>query len=104
MQRGRLPEPASAEDAAAVVSEALRLVESSGSNADLDEDVLKLLAFGAAGELNPMAAMFGGIIGQEVGVCAACEFGSAHCWPGLRCRCKHRRLASSIQLPVNKQC
>jgi ubiquitin-activating enzyme E1 len=64
---GRLPAPASADDAAAVASEARRLAEaSSGTKADLDEEVLKLLAFGAAGELNPMAAMFGGIIGQEV--------------------------------------
>lgn len=64
---GRLPAPASPEDADAVVSEARRLAEPSGAGADLDEGVLKLLAFGAAGELNPMAAMFGGIVGQEVG-------------------------------------
>ena len=35
---------------------------------DLDEGLLRKLAYTARGELNAMAAMFGGIVGQEVGI------------------------------------
>ncbi len=34
--------------------------------AELDEAVLRKLARTAAASLNPMAAMFGGVVGQEV--------------------------------------
>jgi len=66
---GRLPAPGSAEDAAKVVELA------KGVNAkcpdgvkqeELDEAVLSKLALGATGELSPMAALFGGVVGQEV--------------------------------------
>lgn len=36
------------------------------ARANLDEAVVRKLAHCATGELNPMAAMFGGIVGQEV--------------------------------------
>ncbi len=35
--------------------------------AELDEGVLRKLAGTARATLNPMAAMFGGVVGQEVG-------------------------------------
>ena len=34
--------------------------------AELDYSVLEKLAYTAAGEVSPMAALFGGIVGQEV--------------------------------------
>lgn len=36
------------------------------ARANIDEAVVRKLAHCATGELNPMAAMFGGIVGQEV--------------------------------------
>lgn len=36
--------------------------------AELDEGVLRKLARTAAASLNPMAAMFGGVVGQEVSI------------------------------------
>lgn len=33
---------------------------------DIDESVLRKFASGSSGEMNPMAAMFGGFVGQEV--------------------------------------
>lgn len=39
----------------------------SSPQVELDEGLLRKLSFTARGELNPMAAMFGGVVGQEVG-------------------------------------
>lgn len=66
--RGALPRPWDAEDGA----ELLRLAGEVNEGMEearvesLDEDVIRKLAFTARGYLNPMAAMFGGIVGQEV--------------------------------------
>lgn len=48
--------------------------DAAATKADLDRDVLRKLAHGAAGELNPMAAMFGGVVGQEVVKAASGKF------------------------------
>lgn len=66
VQHGRLPRPADASDADALVALARGINESATDKADLDEAVLRQLASGSSGELNPMAAMFGGLVGQEV--------------------------------------
>ncbi|KAK9812201.1 hypothetical protein WJX73_003893 [Symbiochloris irregularis] len=62
----RLPKPYDAADADAVVAAAQKLNAKAGQGAEqLDEALLKKLAWTAAGELSPMAAVFGGIVGQE---------------------------------------
>ena len=38
----------------------------SGAKCDLDDNLLKEIAYGAAGDLCPMAAVIGGITAQEV--------------------------------------
>ena len=48
--------------------------------AEIDEDVLRLLAFGASADLNPMAAMFGGVVGQEVVKAASGKFHPLFQW------------------------
>ena len=53
---------------------------SSKASADIDEQVLKLLALGASGDLSPMAAMFGGIVGQEVVKAASGKFHPLYQW------------------------
>lgn len=50
----------------------------SGLQAEVDEGVLRKLASTARACLNPMAAMFGGVVGQEVSVCQALPAGRWH--------------------------
>lgn len=65
-KHGRTPAPANEEDAAQLISLAKEINEASADKIDLDETVLRLLAHNASGEISPMAAMFGGMVGQEV--------------------------------------
>ncbi|BDA45843.1 Ubiquitin-activating enzyme E1 1 [Coccomyxa sp. Obi] len=63
---GRLPAPHNEEDATKFVSIAKKLNETAADKAEIDEAVLKALSYTASGELSPMAAFFGGVVGQEV--------------------------------------
>ncbi|KAI5082021.1 hypothetical protein GOP47_0001764 [Adiantum capillus-veneris] len=65
---GRLPRPGSDQDAVDLITLAKRLNAEAGDTKveTIDEGILKHLANGASSVLNPMAAMFGGIVGQEV--------------------------------------
>ncbi|KAH9309303.1 hypothetical protein KI387_037214, partial [Taxus chinensis] len=65
---GYFPVAASVEDASKVVSFAKFINETSGDQKldILDETVLRIFASGSRAVLNPMAAIFGGIVGQEV--------------------------------------
>ena len=61
-KHGRLPRPHNAEEAAALLSAAKELAQQ--ASVQLEEPVVEQLAYTAAGHLNPMAAMMGGIVGQ----------------------------------------
>lgn len=65
---GRFPVAGSEEDAQKLVSIAGSINESLGDGRveDINPKLLQSFAFGARAVLNPMAAMFGGIVGQEV--------------------------------------
>lgn len=66
---GRFPYAASEEDASRLIDITKALNDSLSGDQRLDvidENVLKHFASGSRAVLNPMAAMFGGIIGQEV--------------------------------------
>ncbi|KAJ4840511.1 E1 ubiquitin-activating protein [Turnera subulata] len=65
---GRFPVAGSEDDAQKVISLAANINESSGDGRveDINPKLLRHFAFGARAVLNPMAAMFGGIVGQEV--------------------------------------
>lgn len=66
---GRFPHAASEEDASRLIDFTKALNDSLSGDQKLDvidENVLKHFASGSRAVLNPMAAMFGGIIGQEV--------------------------------------
>lgn len=66
---GRFPYAASEEDASRLIDITKALNDSLSGDQKLDvidENVLKHFASGSRAVLNPMAAMFGGIIGQEV--------------------------------------
>ena len=61
--------------------------------AELDEGVLRKLARTAAASLNPMAAMFGGVVGQEVSIAAAQRnAANSNC---SSCNCNSSRLATA---------
>ena len=79
-EQGRLPQPGSAADADVLIRKAREVNAAAKVKADIVEDVLKLLAFGASGDLNPMAAMFGGIVGQEVVKAATGKFHPLFQW------------------------
>ncbi len=64
-EEGRLPMPHDAAEAAALVERARRLQSAQGGQEPLNQELLKKLAYTAAGELSPMAAIIGGCVGQE---------------------------------------
>ena len=67
---GALPKPGNDADAAAVVAHAKRINDAKPAGAKIDDvdpnGVVTLLAKTSRGYVNPMCAMFGGVIGQEV--------------------------------------
>ena len=65
-EAGRLPRPHNEEDAEKLVALAEKANEAAKDKAEIDADIVRKFAFTAAGELSPMAATLGGIVGQEV--------------------------------------
>ena len=67
-QADRFPFAGSEEDAQKLVEIAIEINESLGDARleDVNSKLLRHLAFGSRAVLNPMAAVFGGIVGQEV--------------------------------------
>lgn len=65
---GRFPTAGSEDDAEKLISVATNINNSltDGRVEEIDRKLLRSFAFGARAVLNPMAAMFGGIVGQEV--------------------------------------
>ncbi len=66
-EAGRLPRAHNEEDALKLVELAEKINEAAEDKAEIDADIVKKVAYTAAGELSPMAATLGGIVGQEVG-------------------------------------
>ncbi|XP_015897430.2 ubiquitin-activating enzyme E1 1 [Ziziphus jujuba] len=68
VELGRFPISGSEDDAKKFISLVASINDSStdGRCEEIDEKLLRHFAFGARAVLNPMAAMFGGIVGQEV--------------------------------------
>ncbi|KAI9758247.1 MAG: E1 ubiquitin-activating protein [Candelina submexicana] len=63
---GEFPRPHNDEDASEVFKLAKGLADQGDDKVELDEKVLRELSYQARGDLNPMAAFFGGIAAQEV--------------------------------------
>lgn len=68
VEKGHAPRPANTEDADRVVALAkdINATMPEAARATMDEAVLRLLSHCATGQLSPMTAMFGGVVGQEV--------------------------------------
>lgn len=77
---GRLPAPHNADDAALLIKLAEEVNSQQSSAAELDYRVLEQLAYTAQGDLSPMAALFGGIVGQEVLKAASGKFHPLKQW------------------------
>ncbi|KAK6063553.1 ubiquitin-activating enzyme E1 [Seiridium cupressi] len=62
----RFPRPMNEDDATVLVASAKAFVESEKVDVEIDEKLIKELSYQSAGDLNPMAALFGGLAAQEV--------------------------------------
>ena len=76
--QGRAPRPGDAADAAAVVEIAKKI--NTDESVTVDDKVVSLLASTWSAELNPMAAAFGGVVGQEVVKAASGKFHPTFQW------------------------
>ncbi|KAK4458491.1 hypothetical protein QBC42DRAFT_300244 [Cladorrhinum samala] len=63
---GRVPRPMNDEDALVVINSAKEFAKAEGIEVEFDDKVLRELSYQAAGDLNPIAAFFGGLVAQEV--------------------------------------
>ncbi|MGI4792709.1 MAG: ThiF family adenylyltransferase [Janthinobacterium lividum] len=63
---GLLPRPRNNEDAADVWTSAQAIANERSDKPELDEKLIKELAYQARGDLSPMVAVFGGVVAQEV--------------------------------------
>ncbi|KAG1679642.1 hypothetical protein FOA52_006159 [Chlamydomonas sp. UWO 241] len=84
-EHGHAPRPADKADAAALVALAKKINEGLAEAARADigegaEKVLALLAHCASGELNPISAMFGGVVGQEIVKAMSLKFHPVDQW------------------------
>lgn len=66
LSKKRLPYPMDEQDATIVLGAAKKFAEDEGMDIELDEKLLKELSYQAMGDLNPMAAFFGGATAQEI--------------------------------------
>lgn len=65
-KHGQLPRPRNEQDASELWSLAQKINKNMASPVELKEKLIKELSFQARGDLSPMAALFGGLVAQEV--------------------------------------
>ncbi|CAG8452464.1 12540_t:CDS:10 [Ambispora gerdemannii] len=65
-KHGSLPRPRNESDADELFKLANSINDQLEDKAEFDEKLIKQLAYGAAGDLSPMVAVFGGLVAQEV--------------------------------------
>lgn len=80
VHNGQLPRPHNESDAQEVLNLANELAGTGEDKVELDEKILKELSYQARGDLNPMAAFFGGIAAQEVLKAVSGKFGPIQQW------------------------
>ncbi|KAL4807699.1 hypothetical protein BDV18DRAFT_135854 [Aspergillus unguis] len=77
---GQFPRPHNESDAQEVFKIASELASSQEDKVELDEKLIKELSYQAQGDLNPLAAFFGGIVAQEVLKAVSGKFGPVQQW------------------------
>jgi ubiquitin-activating enzyme E1 len=79
-ESGSLPPPSDAAAAAAVTGLAKQLASEAKAEVDFSDRLMANLASGSRGELSPLCAFFGGIVGQEVMKAASGKFHPLKQW------------------------
>ncbi|KAJ6102348.1 Ubiquitin-activating enzyme [Penicillium sp. IBT 16267x] len=77
---GQMPRPHNDSDAQEILKLAGELAAAGEEKVELDEKVIKELSYQARGDLNPLAAFFGGIAAQEVLKAVSGKFSPVHQW------------------------
>ena len=77
---GRMPQPFNDDDATVVLESAKKFAQTLGMDVEFDEKLLRELSYQATGDLNPMAAFFGGIAAQEVLKAVSGKFAPIQQW------------------------
>lgn len=77
---GQLPRPHNDSDAQEIFKLATDLAGTGEDKVELDEKIIKELSYQARGDLNPLAAFFGGIAAQEVLKAVSGKFGPVQQW------------------------
>ncbi|BCR90544.1 E1 ubiquitin-activating protein ubaA [Aspergillus chevalieri] len=77
---GQLPRPHNESDAQEVIKIANDLASSQEEKVELDDKVIKELAYQARGDLNPLAALFGGLVAQEILKAVSGKFNPVSQW------------------------
>jgi len=79
-QAGGLPAPSDAVAAGAVLQLATKLAADAGAEVEFSARLLRNLCSGSRGELAPLCAFFGGVVGQEVMKAASGKFHPLQQW------------------------
>ncbi|KAH1572050.1 SPS-sensor component ptr3 [Aspergillus fumigatus] len=77
---GQYPRPHNDDDAQEVIKIANELASSQEEKVELDEKIIRELSYQARGDLNPLAAFFGGVAAQEVLKAVSGKFNPIHQW------------------------
>ncbi|CEG71464.1 Putative Podospora anserina S mat genomic DNA chromosome 3, supercontig 2 (Fragment) [Rhizopus microsporus] len=77
-KHGRYPKPRNEQDAAEVFEKTKELAENLEEKPEIDEKLIKELAYQSQGELSPMVAVFGGMAAQEVLKAVSGKFSPIH--------------------------
>lgn len=77
---GQFPRPMNESDAQEVLKIAKNLASSQEEKVELDEKIIKELAYQARGDINPLAAYFGGVVAQEVLKAVSGKFNPVQQW------------------------
>ncbi|RMY37090.1 hypothetical protein D0866_03492 [Hortaea werneckii] len=78
--KGEFPRPHNDQDAAEILKLAQDIASKSEDKPELDEKVIKELAYQARGDLSPMNAFYGGLAAQEVMKSVSGKFGPIKQW------------------------
>lgn len=77
---GRLPKPWNSEDASAFVTLAKSVAVDGGNDTEINADLLEIFAKVSNGDLNPINAIIGGVVGQEVMKACSGKFHPIYQW------------------------
>lgn len=98
-KNGRYPKPRNEKDAEEVLAATKALLDTVEEKPELDEKLIKELAYQSSGEISPMVAVYGGLAAQEVlKVCCELTYASMHVKLNIACRPSVASLILSISL------